>query len=288
MKKRFLCLLLALLLLFTLCACARNNKGSVLRIYYPSVVSDDLVAQSIASQDYYGPANIESLMSALLYDLFGNDVSLVKWDQTGSLLRLTLSPEYGQRSGIDRTLTDCSITLTLCQLDSVSWVQINAPGSDNPYSTILSPKDMIFTGAEEEPREISVVLYFPRSSGRGLGFESRTLTLTEDDDLYANVTAALLAGPEGLGLRSPFPEELEVLGSKLEGGVCHVNFSSHLLDVEAPPAEQDLLLYSIVDTLGNMDSVSSVQILVEGEPLLHYGNTDTSIPLEPDFGLVAD
>ena len=89
-------------------------------------------------------------------------------------------------------------------------------------------------------------------------------------------------------LQAPFPEDLEVLGSRLEGGVCHINFSSHLLEIEASAATKDLLLYSIVDTLGNMDSVSSVQLLVEGELLLHYGNTDTSMPLEPDFGLVAD
>ena len=287
MKRRVICLALILTLVFSLCACAQNKKDSVLHLYRPAV-SSGLASQAVVPREYYGAADIESLTGALLHDLFDGEVELVGWSQTSDALRLELSPEYSARSGIDLTLAECCIVLTLCQLDSVNWVQVGVASPLAPARPYLSPNDMIFTGAEEEPREFSVELYFPRSSGRGLGFESRTLTLTEDDDLYANVTAALLAGPEGLGLRSPFPEELEVLGSKLEGGVCHVNFSSQLLDVEAPPAEQDLLLYSIVDTLGNMDSVSSVQILVEGEPLLHYGNTDTSIPLEPDFGLVAD
>lgn len=287
MKKRCLSLLLALLLCFSLCSCSGDKKTSALQIYYPTVGSS-LTAQSVSSRDYFGSGNIEALTTALLEELFGGKVQLVDWLQISDVLRLDLSAEYGELSGIDLTLAECCIVLTLCQLDSVDWVQINVAGIPGQVRPYLSPSNIIFTGAEEEPREFLVELYFPRSGGRGLGFESRKLILTEDDDLYTEVTRALLAGPESTGLHSPFPEELEVLGSKLDGGVCHVNFSSHLLEPDASSAEHDLLLYSIVDTLGNLDSVNSVQLLVEGEPLLHYGSVDTSIPLEPDFGLVSD
>jgi len=287
MKKRCLCLLCAFLLLLSLCACSFGKKTSALQIYYPAT-SGDLTSRAVASRDYFGAGNIESLTAALLYDLFGSKVRLVDWIQISDMLRLDLSAEYAEFSGIDRTLAECCIALTLCQLDSVNTVQVNVDGSPGGIHSYLSPDDMIFTGTEEEPREFLVELYFPRSSGRGLGIESRKLILTEDDDLYTEVTRALLAGPERPGLLFPFPEELEVLGSKLESGVCHINFSSRLLELEASAAELDLLLYSIVDTLGNLDSVSSVQVLVEGEPLIHYGTTDTSMPLEPDFGLVAD
>lgn len=288
MRKRVLFLFLALSLLLSLCACAGKKSDTALRLYYPTPATDDLTARAITSRDYHGSAGIEPLVSAQLRHLFGNEVRLVDWGHVGNTVHLVLSPEYAKLSGIDLTLAESSIVLTLCQLDSISRVQIsleNLPG--RIYST-RTAEDMIFTGAEEEPREIPVELYFPRSSGRGLGFESRVLILTQDDDLYAEVTEALLAGPESSGLQSPFPEGMEVLGSKLEGGVCHVNFSSHLLEVEVSASERDLLLYSIVDTLGNLDAVNSVQLLVEGEPLAHYGNTDTSLPLEPDFGLVAD
>jgi germination protein M len=227
-------------------------------------------------------------MSALLRQLFGGEIQLLDWSHTGNTVHLLLSQKYDQLTGIDLTLAESSIVLTLCQLDSISRVQISLERSPGKIYSLRTAEDMLFTGAEEEPREVPVELYFPRSSGRGLGFESRVLILTEDDDLYSEVTRALLSGPESSGLQAPFPEDLEVLGSKLEGGVCHINFSSQLLDVEASAAAKDLLLYSIVDTLGNMDSVNSVQLMVEGEPLLHYGNTDTSMPLEPDFGLLAD
>lgn len=285
MKKRILCLLLALALLFSLGACSRKKSVTPLKIYYPTPATNDLTAQAISSRDYTGSTAVERLIAYQLSLIFGTRVNLVNWKHTDDLLQVTLSPGFDELSGIDLTLAESCIVLTLCQLSTVSRVQILTHAKT--YS-IRTAEDMLFTGAEEEPREIPVELYFPRSSGRGLGFESRVLILTEDDDLYSEVTRALLSGPESSGLQAPFPEDLEVLGSRLESGVCHINFSSQLLDVEASAAAKDLLLYSIVDTLGNMDSVNSVQLMVEGEPLLHYGNTDTSMPLEPDFGLLAD
>ena len=152
---------------------------------------------------------------------------------------------------------------------------------------LLGEDDMLFSGAEEKPREVSVELYFPRLGGRGLGFEVRQLILTEEDDLYAAVTAALLTGPQSSDLRTPFPEGTQLLDARLEDGVCYVNFSADLLgDEESDVQQQDLMLYSIVDTLGNLDAVSAVQILVEGEIPPGCGTADTSRPLEPNFGLL--
>jgi len=291
MRKRLLSLLLAgILLLSLLCSCSRTNDTPTdPHLFLPNLSrNDELVVQTVSRSNYYGPAQVDPLLDALMDRLFGSLVSLEYWVLEGSRLRVVLSAEYNDLSAIDRTLTECCIVLTLCQLDNVSRVQVTTLGSPPSGRPYLTPDDMIFTGAEEIPREVPVELYFPRSGGRGLSFEIRELTLTEDDDLYTAVTHALLSGPASGSLRSPFPENLSVLAVKMENGVCHVDFSSHLLETEALPSEQDLLLYSIVDTLGNLDSVKSVQILVEGELLKSYGTTDTSIPLEPDFGLVAD
>ena len=291
MKKRFISMILAsvfFLLLF--CSCAADKEPPhELQLMLPALGrNNELVAQTVTQSNYYGPAEIDPLLNSLMGQLFGTLVELEYWALEDNSLRVVLSRDYFSLSEIDKTLTTCCIVLTLCQLDSVSRVQVSVLGTPIYSQPFLSPEDIIFTGAEEIPREILVELYFPRSGGRGLGFEIRQLTLTEDDDLYTSVTHALLSGPENSSLRSPFPENLTVKAVKMEGGICHVNFSSHLLEIESPPAELDLLLYSIVDTLGNLDSVNSVQLLVEGEPLKSFGNTDTSVPLEPDFGLLGD
>lgn len=301
MKQRaFLPVLAALALLLALCACGGEREVTELQVYFPAApVEEGLYRQAVGSENYYGEAGVDGLMAALLAGpqgdgagrLFEDDVWLLGWTLAEGTLQVDMSSAYGDLTGVDLTLADCCITLTLCQLEGVDRVHITAGGSDVAYRAhqVLTADDMIFTGAEEEPRQVSVELYFPRSAGRGLGFEVRELTLTEDDDLYAAVTRALLDGPESGALRTLFPEGTEVLDTRMDNGICNVNFSAALMEnAPAGQGEQDLLLYSIVDTLGNLDAVNAVQLLVEGEVPKSYGTTDTTLPLEPDFGLVGN
>lgn len=70
--------------------------------------------------------------------------------------------------------------------------------------------------------------------------------------------------------------------------MCILDFSQSLLDDMPSQADrQTLLVYSIVNTLGNLESVDSVLFQVEGAPLSSYGAVKLSAPLAPDFGLWA-
>lgn len=245
-----------------------------------------------------GDAGVEELMAALLdgpeedglMNPFPPGVRVQSWGVENGLLSLDLSAPYGELSGVELTLADYCITLTMCQLEQVERVQITVDGGPLAQRSrqSFSPDDVIFTGAEEEPRQLSAELYFPRVMGRSLGFETRELTLTEDDDLYLTLTQALMAGPEDSNLRTLFPEGTRLLGTWVDDGVCYVNFSAEFLSLAPETAEeQNLLLYSVVDTLGNLNAVSAVQLLVEGERLPSFGGLETNLPLEPDFGLLS-
>ena len=83
------------------------------------------------------------------------------------------------------------------------------------------------------------------------------------------------------------PEGVAVYSARMDDGVCYVDFSAALLDTVPPDEEgQILLLSSLVETLCGLDTVNvkSVQILVEGESVSHYGMVDISQPLEPASG----
>lgn len=282
----------ALVMICLLCACGKPvQQPSGLCLYLPAPHSEEtFLSEAVSQTEYSGEATVEALSAALLRELFGGEVKLLGWSLSSGLLRLDLSREYETVEGIDLTITECCIVLTLTQLDGVERVRVTAEGRKllSGGQDALSADHMIFTGAEEEPREVSVELYFPRLGGRGLGLEVHQLILTEEDNLYAAVTQALLAGPQSGDLHAPFPEGTELLDARLEDGVCYVSFSEALLtNGSSAPADQDLLLYSIVDTLGNLDAVSAVQLLIDGTVPKSYGTADTSLPLEPNFGLLA-
>lgn len=302
MGKKITALCLAALLLLS--ACAEAEDPAALRLWFPTASgSSRPVAQAVGWEAFdsgadSGPVDMDALLAALLdgptddglENPFPPDTQVLGWALDDGLLRLDLSAPYGELSGIGLTLADCCLTLTLCQVEGVERVRVTIDGG--PVAArerqVFTPEDVIFTGAEEEPRQISAELYFPRAMGKGLGFETRELTLTEDDDLYAMIAQALMAGPEDPDLHTLLPEEAVLLGVWVDDGVCYVNFSDELLTL-APesPAEQNLLLYSVVDTMGNLHTVTAVQLLVEGERLPEFGGQEASLPLEPDFGLLS-
>lgn len=287
--KRMFTTMLSLTLLLSLCACGK--KSSDLLLYCPAgTVDGEPLPQSVTTADYWGEADVEALLSALLDTLFAGQVTAESWTLTdGGSLTVELSDAFLSRTGIDLTLSQCCIVLTLCQLEGVERVRVTVDGQpvSGQGKFYLTPDDFLFTGAEEEPRQVLVELYFPRPGG-GLGFEVRELTLTEDDDLYTAVLEALLAGPDSRDLTAVFPEGTQLLGAWLDDGVCCVNFSADLLSGNGEdPALDDLLLYSVVDTLGRLDAVTAVQLLVEGQPLPAFGSVDTSLPVEPDFTLAS-
>lgn len=287
-------LLLAALLLLS--ACEKTERAEGMRLWFP--VDLDVPghsSQAVASKKAaMTDSTVESLVSELLSGpgedglakIFPEGTKLIDWALQDGVLSLEFSEEYAALSGADRTLADYCLTLTLCQLEQVDRICILGRDGE-PERREFSPEDVIFTGAEEEPRQISVALYFPRALGKGLGFETRELTLTEDDDLYVMIVEALAKGPTDPDLQTYLPSSGVLLNTWVDDGVCYVNFSSDFL-IYAPgeDRERNLLLYSVVDTMGNLDSVAAVQILVEGERLAEFGGVETNLPLEPDFGLL--
>ena len=286
--KRIIASIILLALLISLCACGETEQKTALRLYLPSVAAEsELLTGAIEERDYYGKNTVSGFLNELLPRLGLSEI--YTYFREGESLRVDVTVVEEELTDIDRTLIQSCIVLTLLQVEGVERVGVTE--RSKPFAgtgnRLLTEDDMIFTGAEEQPREVSVELYFPRLGGRGLGFEMRQLTLTEGNDLCVAVTEALLDGPRSSDLHTPFPEGTVLLDARLEDGVCYVNFSAALLgNEETTEHQQDLMLYAIVDTLGNLDPVSAVQILVEGEIPACCGTTDTSLPLEPNFSLL--
>ncbi len=293
---------LALLLALSGCAAAPGQEeGPVL--WFTGVLSDweNSSYSAMDTVSYGGDLSVEAMMNALLAgpdrdsgltSPFPAGTRLLGWKlDADGLLWVDLSDDYGSLAGIRLTLADYCITMTLSQLTGVERVSVTVSGRQLSYRyrQELEPGQVVLSGAEERPVEKSAVLYFPRAAGRGLGFETRVFQVTEDDVFADVVTRALLDGPREEELTSVIPEGTQLISAKVEDGVCVLDFSKELLDGMPEEAEgQTMLIYSIVNTLGNLESVGAVRFQVEGEDLTAYGAVELPGPLEPDFGLVGN
>ncbi len=298
-RTKFIVLLAVLALCLGLAGCAAGGEEEGAALWFAGNVGDwDEASTALESVPYTGRMAVEPMVEALLAgpgrdselrSPFPEGTQLRSWALEDGLLSLDLSGPYGGLEGFELTLADYCLTLTLCELPGVERVSVTVEGRPmkRGYWEQMDASQALLSGAEERPVEVSADLYFPRAAGRGLGVEKRSFQLTEGDVPAEAVTLALLAGPEDVELSTAIPEGTQLLSLRLEDAVCWVDLSQALLD--GLPQDRDaqtLLIYSIVNTLGNLSSVDSVCLQVEGETLSRLGQVELPGPLEPDFGLV--
>ena len=295
MKKRAVFLAAALLLaLLTACIAQTGGGEGGLRLWFAVPVERQSreVTAALGYAPYTGTESVPALLTALLagppqdselVSPIPAETRVAGWAVEGRTARVELSEEYAQLSGVDLTIADYCITLTLCQLPGVDAVALST--GDGADRRVLRAGDVIFSGAEEEPVDVPASLYFRRGESASLGFELRVFRLTEDEAPAKAVLEALAAGPQDEELTGLLPQNLTVRAAWVDDGVCYADLSAELL--EAPPdaaEEQELVISSIVETLCSLDKVEQVQLLVEGEPLTAYGGLDLSGPLLPAGG----
>lgn len=289
--KRICCVLLSLFLLLTgLCAC-EFEKEDGLSLWF--VTEGDNGSLSLAKEAYNGQVTVPDMMKALLNGPRGigalispipNGVQLLDWKLVGKMALIDLSRPYHELTGLGLTLADYCITLTLTQLEGVDSVSITVEGAPLRQRSKQSfrKEDVVLSGAEEEPVELTAALCFRQAGGNELGVELRVFRLTESESATLAVLQALLAGPKEAGLTAILPPELTVYSARVDGGICYADFSAGMLElIPETVEEQELVVRSIVESLCSLGHVQAVQLLVEGEPLGQYGEMDVSELLTP-------
>lgn len=99
---------------------------------------------------------------------------------------------------------------------------------------------------------------------------------------------ALLEGPQHDNHIQVLPQDVKVLGYRVQGDTLYVNFSEELI-VKHPGGStgEIMTVYSIVNSLVDLPGVEQVQILVENKAILTLvGHLDLSKPLKKDYSLL--
>ena len=197
----------------------------------------------------------------------GTGVNLV--ERKGTEIHVDLSGAYSSLSGVELSLADYAVTLTLTQLPDVARVRITVAGSDLDYRSrqVFLARDILFVPKEDVVGTVTAQLYF-LNEARELVPEERTLSLYEGDTQVSAVIRALENGPEAKEL---WPEGFKVRKSWLEEGTCYVSLSSALLEGQPDPAALSQAIGSLEASLMSLEAVEEVRFLVDGEFSETYG-----------------
>lgn len=284
--KRLMILMLALALL---CAgCGERGHGEVETEEYPVcfVTGEEtaeggdggIASKSVVDWEYHalppGQRALDGLIRTLLAgpegeglaSPFPRGTSLRGWRQENGVVTLDLSEAYGGLSGVELTLADACIVLTLCRLEDVEAVYLTVDGRPRPFrDQVLTPADFLLEEGEPGEREVEAALWFP--AGEELGREERTLRLAAGDRIEVALLQELFSGPESGELDRACPEGTVLRSLSLDGDRAAVNLSARFLEGEEVP----LRLWAVVQTLEGVIPGVRVRFQVEGLALEEYG-----------------
>lgn len=282
-------LMILMLVLALLCAgCGERGHGEVETEEYPVcfVTREEtaeggdggIASKSVVDWEYHalppGQRALDGLIRTLLAgpegeglaSPFPRGTSLRGWRQENGVVTLDLSEAYGGLSGVELTLADACIVLTLCRLEDVEAVYLTVDGRPRPFrDQVLTPADFLLEEGEPGEREVEAALWFP--AREELGREERTLRLAAGDRIEVALLQELLSGPESGELDRACPEGTVLRSLSLDGDRAAVNLSARFLEGEEVP----LRLWAVVQTLEGVIPGVRVQFQVEGLALEEYG-----------------
>ena len=185
------------------------------------------------------------------------------------------SESYGNLSHVDEVLFRAAVVKTLVQAEGIDYVCFyvnNQPLMTESGTMVGRMSSLDFITGTDEPDSVQWIeakLYFSDSEGTGLVCEERSVAYSAATQIEQVVIEQLIDGPENSELKETLPKSLKVLGVSIKDGVCYVNFNEALTDssVDIP---SKLLIYSIVDTLCELNSVTSVQFLINGSSDVNF------------------
>jgi spore germination protein GerM len=121
--------------------------------------------------------------------------------------------------------------------------------------------------SDDEIRKTIISLYFKNIETNTLIAEAKCIDVKElYKEPYSYLINMLIAGPENEKLESAIPEGTKVNSCTLNGNTLYVDLSKEFID-NAPSGidEESMVIYSIVNTLTELNEVSSVKFLINGE-----------------------
>lgn len=309
--KRPLGIILAFVLMLSsagsLASCTKKSAAEdavTYSVYYSNADASNIIAREYTGIDesLYALEKVEELFEQMFdyadeangyYSAKPSNVEKLstKISDTG-ILTVDFNSEYSSLTPVQEILLRAAVVLTVIQVDGISGVEFTiegSPATDNEGGEIGTMTADNFAGiliTEEGMLEESrtLTIFFADKEGSeasclvptGVVFYSASNSTISMEEY---ILQCLIDGPEeDSGVYRTVESSVVVLSVSTTDKICYVNFSSSFYDQSS--VSDEILIYSIVNSLCSLSYVDSVQFLIEGElEAAFHEVTDLSQPL---------
>lgn len=136
---------------------------------------------------------------------------------------------------------------------------------------------------EIDLRKTMVTLYFENADNKELQKESRLIdSKILLNSPYEELIKMLIEGPASSFLQKTLPEGTCVLNAELKGDCLNIDLSKSFVDnCSGDEKERENAIYSIVNTVCELNEVNSVKFLIEGEENANF--VDKALDFSKDY-----
>ena len=231
--------------------------------YRPQAKDADGIIAELMEQFQEVPADVDSQPA------LSDKVVFQKFTRKDQVLYLYFDANYNSMKPEREILCRAALTKMLTQVDGVDYINIYCADqplmdrSGNPVG-MLSGSDFIMNTSNVNAYEkTELTLYFADETGNRLVPEKREVVHNINTSLEQLVVEQLIAGPGQEGHNPTLPSDCKILSLSVTDNVCYINFDSAFANTTLAVNEY-IPIYSIVDSLSEMTTVTKVQIMING------------------------
>lgn len=298
--------LLTLVLLSGMTGCAREEKEDRgLLLYYLNEDLSSLNTLSYLMEDGKSKADLspQEMADDMLEQLAtpSGDVRSIapiqNFTVTGTTLQngtltVFLSSDYEELETVREILTRAALVNTLCQIDGVDSVSFFCgdhplTNEDGSVVTAMNSDMFIFNSGKEimNYEKVRLHLYFANEDGDQLVDAYRNVVYNSNISMERLVVEQVLKGPNSDVVFPTLNPAAKVLSVTTRDGVCYVNLDQAFL-TEPYGVTSQVAIYSLVNSLTELSSVSAVQITIEGKTGKAFMDSSLSSAFERNLSVV--
>lgn len=279
MKKAFYAVMFFLLPVLFLSGCSGNDEKEEYSIYYLNTDVTKLLPETVPVENDGGEELVRELLEKLqtqpedagLRQTIPPRVKVLDVSTTSYQIMVNFSEEYYELERAEEVLTRAAIAKTLLQVADYPYVTFSV--NDTP----LELEDGMTVGAMSEDsflenpggqinssQKATLTLYFSDKKGKQLLSEKREVHYSSNTSLEKLVMKQLIEGPKTSELLATIPSGTKLITVTVVDKVCYVNLDEMFLNQNQTITEQ-VVLYSIVNSLTELEHVDKVQISINGD-----------------------
>ncbi|MDD3239576.1 MAG: GerMN domain-containing protein [Lachnospira sp.] len=292
--KKFILLSFILLSVFGLVACGKEKTGQSYDIYYMNSDGNKLLKQEYRTEETDQEKLVQELYDQMNTRQKNDKYIVIKPDQVrlnqieiqDGIVSLIFNDSYYEMKTSREVLFRSAVVKSICQVEGIDYVKFVVGANEAVYedgtAVGLMNEESFANDSTDQLGNIewrNINLYFANKVGDRLIKDEVSVAYGKNISLEKVIVEKLIKGPSKTGEYATLPADMKLLNISVNNKTCYVNLSSEF-STEMVNVSAMIPVYSIVNSLCELDTIDNVKILINGNSTKAFResvNLDTTL-----------